>query len=52
MKEERGINTGKLIDVLEGLGIGVKKLTVREEVDCVPKIFVEGFIFTPEDYRD
>ena len=52
MKEERGINTGKLIDVLEGLGIEVKRLTVREDVDSVPEIFVEGLIRTPEDYRE
>ena len=52
MNEERGINTGKIIDILESMGIGVKKLTVREEVDCVPEIFVEGLIFTPEDYRE
>lgn len=52
MKEERGINTGKLIDVLEGLGIDVKRLTVREDVDSVPEIFLEGGILTPEDYRE
>lgn len=52
MKEERGINTGRLIDVLEGLGIDVKRLTVREEVDALPEIFLEGGILTPEDYRD
>ena len=52
MKEERGINTGKLIDVLEGLGIRVKMLIVREEVDSIPEVFIEGGILTPEDYRD
>lgn len=52
MKEERGINTGKLIDVLEGLGIGVKRLIVSEDVDSLPEVFFEGGILTPEDYRD
>ena len=52
MKEERGINTGKLIDVLEGLGIKVKRLIVIEDVGSVPEIFLEGGIVTPEDYRN
>jgi hypothetical protein len=52
MKEERGINTGRLIDVLEGLGLGVRKLTTREEVDSVSEVFIEAYILTPEDYRD
>ncbi|MDD4391062.1 MAG: hypothetical protein PHW03_09775 [Eubacteriales bacterium] len=52
MKEERGINTGRLIDVLEGLGIRVKMLAVREEVDSMPEVFIEGCILTPEDYRE
>lgn len=52
MKEERGINTGKIIDMLESMGLGVRKLTTREEVDSVPEVFFEGGILTPEDYCD
>ena len=52
MKEERGINTGKLIDALEGLGLSVKRLTVMEVVDSVPEVFIESALMTPEDYRD
>ena len=52
MKEERGINTGKIIDILESMGIRVKMLAVREEVDSIPEVFLEGDILTPEDYRE
>jgi hypothetical protein len=51
MKEERGINTGKIIDMLESMGLGVRKLTTREEVDSVSEVFIEAYILTPEDYR-